>query len=88
MEEIFHHLHGTALHTFIPDSSDEGLAKYFLKQGTAFGRCVRVRVMNDGTRGAEARKVTAREIQIPARSKANRNRIKADPSGHFPGILK
>lgn len=75
MEETFHHLHGSALHTFMADSSDEGSAKYFLKQGALFGRCVRVRVKNDGTRGAEARKVTARKFR--PRSAVKRRSISA-----------
>ncbi len=46
-------LQDVRLDLFFEDSSDEGLAAYFLKDLASEG-CVRVRVTTDDTRGAEA----------------------------------
>jgi 6-pyruvoyl-tetrahydropterin synthase len=50
IETGFRHLHGSDLTKEVEDSTDEGLAAWFLgKTG-----CLRVRVTNDERRGAEA----------------------------------
>lgn len=53
IEEGNKELHGANLNALLSDSSDEGLAEAFLKRFLGIG-CVRVRVTNDGRRGAEA----------------------------------
>lgn len=55
IENQFVGLHGADLNEILPDSSDEGLAAWFLNQmfGDINTQCVRVTVTNDGQRGAE-----------------------------------
>lgn len=51
MEKKFNSLHGCSLNSTMRDSSDEGLVKWFMDKCP---HAVRVRVENDGQRGAEA----------------------------------
>lgn len=54
VETHLKHLHGNALNSHVEgDTSDENLAAWFHKKAQMFGRCMRVRVTNDGQRGAE-----------------------------------
>jgi hypothetical protein len=53
VETFYRDLHGADLGGHLEDSSDEGLALQFLNTWATMG-CVRVRVTNDGRRGAEA----------------------------------
>jgi len=50
IEKRFNLLHGSSLPEIISDSTDEGIALYFL----GCTDCTKVRVTNDGRRGAEA----------------------------------
>lgn len=52
-EKKFHGFHGVDLASFIADSTDENIARFFLEMTRALG-CIHVEVENDGRRGAEA----------------------------------
>jgi hypothetical protein len=53
IEPSLRHVHACDLAILTPESTDEGLARYFLALMVAHG-CVRVLVTNDSRRGAEA----------------------------------
>lgn len=54
MEKTFGKLHGSALNAHVrPESTDEAVAAWLYSEAQQIAKCVRVRVTNDGQRGAE-----------------------------------
>lgn len=54
LSQRYQHLHGIALNSLIADTSDEGLAAWFLEDAQAIAPCTKIIVENDYQRGAEA----------------------------------
>jgi hypothetical protein len=50
----YQRMHGVALNSLIADTSDEGLAAWFLEDAQGIAPCAKIIVQNDYQRGAEA----------------------------------